>query len=228
LWLSVALGLFGLVPLAMIKPAEAVAFGEEERAGGPFPLLFVGLMVIHVYLSHAGWATCQAFCNAYLDTGLNLSAASIGLMVGAGQFMATLAPLLTPRLARRYSNGWTLTVTTLAIGLSLIPLALIPHWTAAGVGLFGTVALGAVWMPALQVFQMELVERRWRSLAYGIVSMSMGLSFGTVSLAGGYIAAEWGYDSLFLLGIGLNMAGAALMWGILKLPAMRVLSAGLR
>ena len=76
----------------------------------------------------------------------------------------------------------------------------------------------AIWMPAFQVFQMERVDSRWRSLAYGAVSMAMGLGFGSTSLAGGYIIAAWGYRSLFLIGVGLSLAGATLMWYIHQSP----------
>jgi MFS family permease len=106
--------------------------------------------------------------------------------------------------------------STLGTGLSLLPLALLPHWAAAGLGNLGVIALAAIWMPAFQVYQMELVSSRWRSLAYGIVSMAMGFTFASISLIGGYVAAEWGYRSLFLSGVGMCGVGALLMWAILK------------
>jgi MFS family permease len=72
---------------------------------------------------------------------------------------------------------------------------------------------------------MESVEPRWRSLAYGAVSMAMGFSFGSVSLVGGYIVAAAGYRVVFLLGAGFCAPGSALMWTILnrqdvKLPTV--------
>ena len=115
-----------------------------------------------------------------------------------------------------HSNGWTLMVTTLGMAICLVPLALIPHWAVAGVARLGTLILSAIWMPALQVFQMELVDAQWRSLAYGAVSMGMGFSFGLISLLGGYIIAAVGYRSLFALGVGLCLAGTVLMWGVLR------------
>jgi MFS family permease len=63
---------------------------------------------------------------------------------------------------------------------------------------------------------MELVDSQWRSLAYGAVSMAMGLGFGSTSLAGGYVIARAGYRTLFLLGVGLSMAGAVLMRALLR------------
>lgn len=81
-------------------------------------------------------------------------------------------------------------------------------------------------MPALQVYQMEMVERRWRALAYGAVSMAMGLSFGAISFTGGYVVASWGYTALFLLGLAVSTLGALLMWGMLRRPALAVAVGG--
>jgi len=216
LWMGAALGMVALIPLGRVGELEQRAAEGQTEAWRPFPMLPVALMVLHVYLSHGGWAVCQAFASAYMDTVLALPAFAIGLVTGVGQFAAMLTPLLNLRLARHRGAGWTLMVTALGIGVSLLPLALISHWTAAAVGRLGVLALLAMWMPALHVYQMELIETRWRSLAYGAVSMAMGLSFGSASLSGGYIIAAAGYRTLFLLGAGLSTAGAVLMWAILR------------
>jgi len=216
LWVGAVLGLMTLVPLSLTQRVEGTARLERARSGEPFPLHFVVPMVVYVLLSHGGWATCQAFGNAYLDTDLGLSASSIGLVTGVGQFVAILAPLLAPRLAERHSHGRTLMMTTLGMGVSLLPLALIPHWTAASTGKLGILTLSAIWIPTIQIFQMEQVNSRWRSLAYGVVSTAMGLGYGTISLLGGYVAAAAGYRSLFLLGVGLSTTGAAVLWVFLR------------
>ena len=224
LWLGAAFGLVALFPLARIRSVESDEEVVEIDPVGKnaFPLLPMGLLIVYVCFSQAANATCQSFCSAYMDTELMLSPLAIGLITGAGQFFAIFAPLLGPRLAARHGNGWTMMMTTLGSALSLLPLILIATWYGAGLGRFGTLMLGAMWMPALQVYQMELVDRRWRSLAYAAVSMAMGLSFGVISYAGGYVAAGWGYDSLFTMGLILSAMGAAMMWGILKKPTLMV------
>jgi predicted MFS family arabinose efflux permease len=109
-------------------------------------------------------------------------------------------------------------MVTLATAVCLLPMALSTHWLPASLGMWGVVALGAIWMPALQVYQMEQVEAQWRSLAYGILSMVMGFTFASISFAGGYIASAWGYRSLFALGVLTSLAGAIFMWGLLRPP----------
>ncbi|MEZ4659213.1 MAG: hypothetical protein R2911_16750 [Caldilineaceae bacterium] len=104
----------------------------------------------------------------------------------------------------------------------MAPLILLPTSLGVGLGRFGTLVLSAMWMPALQVYQMEMVEQRWRSLAYGAVSMAMSLSFGAISFSGGYVVAGWGYGALFMIGLTLSALGAAVMWGMVRRPALAV------
>jgi MFS family permease len=216
LWVAAAIGVSALVPLFRVGGLEAQAVEEQAEAQGSFPWPIVGLMVLHVYLSNSGWVMHQSFASAYMDTALLLPASTIGLITGAGQFAAMLAPLLNPRLARRWGDGWTLAVTALGIGVSLLPIAMVPHWSGVAVGSIGVLSLSAMWTPALQVFQMEQVEPRWRSLAYGTLSTAMGFSFASMSLLGGYVIAGAGYRTLFTIGAGISVAGAVLMWAILK------------
>ena len=220
-WAGAALGLVALLPLSRVAQVKRVVSKERTEAKGPFPVLTIALLIAHVFLIRVGWASCRAFCSAYLDMELRLSPSSIGLITGAGQFVAMLAPLLAPRLAARRGNGWMLMATSLGTGISLVPLALIPHWASAGLGSLGVVAMSAIWIPTLQVFQMELVDDRWRSLAYGALTMGMGLSFGSISIAGGYVIAAVGYRSVFLFGAVLSTAGAVLMWAIRRRPIMK-------
>jgi MFS family permease len=208
-----------LVPLAMVSPPRAHAVSHAAKRRSAFPLIPVALMIGYVYIRHAGWATCQAFWNAYMDADLRLSTSSIGLITGAGQLLAILASLMTHRLAAQRGNGWTLVATTLGIALFLLPIGLVPHWSAAGLGRLGILALSAAWIPALQVFQMELVDEEWRSLAYGAVSMAMGLGFSSTSLAGGYIIVAVGYRPLFLGGAALCAVASVVMWAIARRDA---------
>jgi MFS family permease len=216
LWVGAVLALAAVIPLWFVRPIAPGTHSREAKERGHFPFGPIAIVIAYVYLRHAGWATCQAFFNAYLDTDLRLPTSSIGLISSAGQFLAILAPLLNPRLAARRSNGWTLIVTTLGVAASLVPLALVRHWAAAGLGRLVCVVASAVWLPALQAFQMERVDPRWRSLAYGAVAMGMGLGFSSTSLVGGYVISARGYRALFTMGIFVTLASAALLWGILR------------
>ncbi|MEZ4620668.1 MAG: MFS transporter [Caldilineaceae bacterium] len=227
LFVGAVLGLGGLVPILRMQRAGTVtkATQEDEEPEAPFPVIPMALLILHVYLGNSTAALCQTFCSAYMDTELQLSTAFIGLLTGIGQFVAILAPLIAPRLAARYGNGWILMTTTGAAALSMLPLIYAQNWLGAGATRLGILALSAMWMPALQVYQMELVTKRWRSLGYGILSMGMSLTFTSVSVTGGYIATEWGYQSLFLIGVVLSSLGSMLMWGMMRAGKLRLQSA---
>ncbi|MGC9396168.1 MAG: MFS transporter [Anaerolineae bacterium] len=217
LWVGAVIAAVALVPLSRIKRTAApTSTTHTGKPSSSAPILPIVLMAVYVYIRHAGWASCQSFCNAYMDTDLQLSTSSIGLITSVVQVAAIVASLLTPRVMARYNNGGTLLLTTVGVAVSLLPMGLIPHWAAAGIGRIGYQVASAMWIPVLQVFQMELVDSEWRSLTYGITSMAMGFGFGSLSLAGGYIITEFGYRSVFLVGAGLELVAAAVLWGVLR------------
>jgi predicted MFS family arabinose efflux permease len=216
LWCSALLGAAALVPLYLIGQVGSAAAQRQAASRGPLPLPPIVLVMLHVFLSHGGWAACQAFSSAYMDTDLNLSPSSIGVLTGVGQFAAMLAPLLTPRLAARRGNGWLLLLTSVGIAVSMLPMGLIPHWSGAGLGRLGVISLSAMWLTTMQVFQMDLVPSEWHTVAYGAVAMAMGLSYGSVSLAGGYIVTAASYRTLFLLGSVVSLVGVAFIWPVIR------------
>jgi MFS family permease len=135
-----------------------------------------------------------------MDTQLDLSSSTIGTISSIGQVMAMMMMLQLPRLIDRWGHGGILLGSTLGLGISLIPLAAYPHWSTAAITWIGVRVLAGMWITALQVFQMELVDEQWRSLAYGAVAMAMGLGFGSTSYSGGYVVAARGYAAILWLG----------------------------
>jgi len=208
-------GLLAIPPLIKVKGGQRPATGAHEAARrGPFPLIPVAAMVVYVFLRHAGWTTCQAFCSPYMDTELRLSTTTIGIVTGIGQVAAILVVFVIPRLAERWHHGWIVASSTAILAVSLLLLALVPHWVAVAVGLLGVQVAASLWLPALQVFQMELVPDAWRAIAYGALTTAMGSGFGVMSLFGGYFIDRQGYQKLFQLGVGLSVAGTLLMAAI--------------
>jgi predicted MFS family arabinose efflux permease len=204
--------------LPVIRPLVRITGGlrppPDSRIAlnrGPFPLLPVVAIAIYVFVRHAGWTTCAVFCSPYMDTELGLTTAVIGLVTGIGQVAAILVVFAIPRLAERRNHGWIVVVSTALLALSLLLLALVPHWAAATLGLLGVQVAAALWLPALQVFQMELMPEGWRAIGYGALTTAMGSGYGATSLFGGYLVDNHGYRALFQLGVVLSAAGALLM-----------------
>ena len=85
------------------------------------------------------------------------------------------------------------------MGLSLLPMALISHWLAAGVSTVGVVVMMTFSSTALTVFHQELVPVGWRPAMSGVSLMAMGVGWGIVSSGGGYFIAAFGWTLFFLL-----------------------------
>jgi len=88
LLVGASLGIAALLPLTLIRSSSSGSTRAQVQRRGRFPVLAVVPVLLYIYLRHAGWATCQAFCNAYMDTELRLPTASIGLLTGIGQAIA--------------------------------------------------------------------------------------------------------------------------------------------
>lgn len=208
-------GVLTIVPLSRVKGGQPRSSeGHARVPRGSFPLLAVAAVVAHVFLRHTGWTTCQAFCNPYMDTELRLSTSTIGFITAIGQVAAIAVVFAIPCLAERWHHGWIVASSTAILSASLALLALVPHWAAVTVGLLGVQVSASLWLPALQVFQMELVPDAWRAIAYGALTTAMGSGFGVMSLFGGYLIDRQGYRPLFQVGVVLSVAGTLLMAGI--------------
>jgi predicted MFS family arabinose efflux permease len=111
----------------------------------------------------------------------------------------------------------------LGMALSLLLLALFPHWGGAGLGFMGVSALFAITTLAFSICSQELVPPEWRATMSGAMAMAMGLSRSAMAFGGGYLITSFGFSSLFLMGAGLTVAGAGLFWGYTWLPRRYIL-----
>jgi predicted MFS family arabinose efflux permease len=208
LWVPVAMVLAGLAPLIMIRPATDISLsGGGSRVRPPLlPMILLGSVG---FLNSGGVAICRVFGPAYLDQVFLLPPALIGAISSVGMALAVPAALSAPRLARRRggSDG-VLILASLGLTASLLLVGLVSHWTVAGVGIMGVLALAGMWMPSYQVLQMELAAPEWRAMMAGVASMAGSFGFGAASLGGGYMVAAAGYPRLFLLGAGFVLLSA--------------------
>ena len=213
--LLIAAMLFALGLPALMATRETGGTNAQETVSqaGPVPYGLIALLAVVQLLQGAGEGAARTFFNVYLDAGLRVSTHQIGTLAAASQLLSVPVALAAPLLMGRWGNFRTFLWASLGIVLSMLPMALIPHWGAAGLGYVGVMALGTVWRPSLMLYRMQLVSPRWRAVMNGAVSMALGLSWSAISLGGGYIVTALGYPSLFLTGAGVTAAGA-LLFGI--------------
>ena len=201
-----------------IAPSMDELDDTPSNVTGSSPFGLIIFMTLIVFLLVAGNSAASIFFNLYLDDGLQLPTARIGLLTAFGNLLGGPIALLAPLAITRWGKGRTIRWGLYGLALSLLPLALIAHWGAAGFGFIGVTALFNFIMPALTVCQQEIVPPQWRSTMAGAVSTATGLSTAATALGGGYLIATFGYQSLFLTAAGLVAVGATLFWGYTWLP----------
>ena len=180
---------------------------EREATGEASPLRLIAFLTLVRLLVVTGVGTLFTFFNVYMDAGLQISTVHIGVLSAVGRLLSIPTALIVPLLTVRWGSGRTAAWASLGTAFSMLPLALISHWGAAGLGYIGTIALTSIRYPAFLVYTMERVSPGWRGTMSGAGEMASGLSFSAMALGGGYIIEAFGYRSFFLTGASLTVVG---------------------
>ncbi len=203
-----------IAPLAMLtaRPSpEALPHAQRTRPE-PAPLRLFAAIAVVVLLWTASIGAGRTFFNLYLNSALGVSTPQIGLLVAAGQLMSVPAALLLPVLIRRVGRGNAAGLGFLGSALTMLPLALIPNWGAAGAAFMILSVFAAIIEPAFSMFSLTLVSDSWRPAMSGVATTFSAASFGLIALAGGYVIAGFGYEILFLAAGGISAIGVVLFW----------------
>jgi hypothetical protein len=211
-----------LVPLLFLTCVPVLAGARQakliethaqgvQQVGRPIGL-FVVLGAI-VFLQNAAEGPVRAFFNVYLDLGLGVPAAVIGVIIGVAQLLPFAAALLTVRLLARWGAALTLTLGSAGMAVAYVPLATIALWGTAALGFMGIMAAAAVNGPARSVFSQEMVAPRWRTTTSAILTIGMALGWASTAAAGGFLIGAAGFQGLFALSACLAAGAAVLAWG---------------
>jgi MFS family permease len=195
----------------------SVVTAHSPRAGAA-PVAVIGLIGVVMALYSTGQWAATTFFNVYMDSALDAPALLIGGLAGAAQLVAGIATLSMPLLAKRWGKQRVIGWGSIGAALSLLPLALIPHWAAAGVGYIGAFALATTVNAAIFVYSQELVPPAWQAVMSGSVWMGMGIGGAAIVVGGGYLITALGYVSLFLTAAGVTAAGGLLCLAYFRVP----------
>ncbi|HET6486928.1 MAG TPA: MFS transporter [Spirochaetia bacterium] len=207
---SAATLIVAVVVLSRARPVTAETAApaptRAETSGSAMLLVLVGVLLL---LHGFGDGTAKTFFNVYLDTELHTSTARIGLLAAVAQLVSVPAALLMPTTVRIWGHRRVFQWGTVGIVAGLIPLALVPHWTAAGAGYIVVVCLIALTRAALMVYLMEVVPERQRAPMTGVYIMAIGLSWSVAAAGGSQLIAALGYPMFYLAGAALTAASLA-------------------
>ena len=165
-----------------------------------------------ILLTSSGTAAITNYFNVYLDTALAVPIIIIGALSATNQLLSILFALVSPLLINSWGKERTIVFGLFMRSISLLPLALIPHWAGAGVGYIVAVAMTAITLPTFGVYHQESVPPKWRTAMSGAVNTATGLSNAMMAYGGAYIIINMGYRELFLLAAVLVAAGAMIVW----------------
>ena len=212
LLLSSVLLLPGLIALGLTREVEG-GVGEKASGGrGAMPLRLLTTIAAVSLLFIVAASAGQSFYQVYMDTVPQAPTQLIGGVASCGQLLSALVMLAAPALMKRWGHARIFALMALGMGASILPMALVPHWSTAGLSLVGVVALMAFASTALTVFHQQLVPAGWRPAMSGASLMAMGIGWGVVASGGGYFIAAWGWSAFFLLAAAVTGVGAGGFW----------------
>ena len=193
----------------VLRGREVKAVAGADTTSGPRPtpwklLILVGLVSLMVTPAEgAAWI----FFNAYADTVLRVPTFQIGIVVASAQLLGVPVALTMPAVGSRLGTGRAAAVAAFGMAVSLLPISLIPHFAAAGLGFVGVLAFGAILAPALNVYLTEVAPGEWLSSATGASLGGTAAGFALVSLGGGFAIAALGYTGFFLIAAAWTAVG---------------------
>jgi MFS family permease len=223
--LFVAAGLVVAGALALLATERPVSgrFRHTVSATGPLPLAPIAILSLVYLLRSAGEAATITFFNVYLDAGLHVSTAVIGTVMSTAQLLGAPAAMAAPLVIARRGRAGTVGLAFLGLVLSLLPMALVPHWFVASLGLACFKAMLSLMSPAFILLCQEAVPPGWRPAMSGAITMGQGVSMSALALSGGYAIAAFGYRSPFSIAAALAVAGGVLFWAFfLRTPRRKV------
>jgi predicted MFS family arabinose efflux permease len=185
----------------------------SSRWGLYSPVLITLLLLSIVrFFQVSGVATVYTFFNVYMDTELAVPTSQIGLVAAFARLIGVFAALSTPLLVTRWGAALTVLFASIIGTVSILPLALIPLWPAAGLGYIGITAISSMRFPAYMIYSTALVPPNWRGTLAGMGEFAGGLSFAGLAFIGGSMVEAQGFTPLFLLGGALTLVGTLLFY----------------
>ena len=184
----------------------------EQTTKKSGPRFLIAVLATIAMIQYLGFAAVQSFFNVYLDDGLEVSTALIGLLLACAQLTGGIGGLATPLLTKRLRHGSVVAITSIMGAIAILPIALFPVWWVAGTSYLVLTGLATMRYAAITVYHQELAPQKWRTSMAGAFNVAGGLSYSLSSIAGGFAIASIGFSKMFLAGAAISVLGAGLFW----------------
>ena len=221
---SLQLAALPLVPtlflIGTITNIKSVRPSAQSSHFTKAPLIVISVMTLLGLLRTFGEGSVRTFFNVYMDAGLQVATAPIGVAFAMSQLLAAPIALAVPYISRHIGAGKTALIASTGITILLVPFALIATPIAAICGLVMIAFCASILQPSIGIYTMELVKPRSWSLMSGFMNTGWALGMGTTAFAGGVIIDAHGYQTLFMTMASISAFGVIiLMFSIAKYQA---------
>jgi len=205
-----------LTGVILMRTSEAeekidISTSNQHPDETPPPYRLIVVFAIVNMLAVAGEWTMRVYFNVYLDRALSTPTTIIGVISASAQLMG-LTAFLVPLATARWGRNRIVQFGLFSVFIAFVPLILIAHWLAVGIGYMILLAVLSLTYPTLGVFSQSAVKPQWRTAIASAMSMSVGIGVAITSLSGGYVVAAFGYQTLFILGASAGILGSIVVW----------------
>lgn len=207
-----------LVFCAATRQAHRARISKSDKARTKLPMAIIAVMALALLLRMVGEQSSRVFFNVHLDLNLKASTALIGGLAAVAQLIAIPAALLMPLFTRLLGRFALFVAGLVGMSGSLVLMAMVPHWAAAGLAFIGIACMHAIVGPTSVVFQQEIVAYEWREVISGATTMAIGIGSAGIAFGGGFMLSGLGYRSLFLAGAVSVALGALIFWLYFRTP----------
>lgn len=221
LWLGPVLACGAIVVLAGADPVHVARQDTQQKSAARAPLALLAFFGLVAFLGAIGEGAARTFFNVYLDTGLGVTPAAIGSIMGLAQLLPIGAAFAVPLLVARWGTGYALAAGFLGAGIFLVPLAAIPLVWVAAVAYMGVIALVTVSSTARDMFGQEIVLPRWRTSSQGVAVVGLALGWSLAGIGGGVLIKASGFGALYFAGALAALLAAGLLVGYLRRAGTR-------
>jgi len=186
----------------------------------PFFSVLIVTSIMRFMMVGAVGAT-NTFFNVFMDEGIGVSPAVIGVIIAVARLTAVFVALMVPYVTERFGTAQTALLAGAGTALVIIPMALFPIWQLAGFGYLGMQSMTSLRYNAQYVYLMSITPPQLRTVMTGAGEFSGGLAFAFFAWIGGFMIVRYGFSWLFISSAIVTLIGCLIFWGFVRWWASR-------
>lgn len=209
LWCAIAMGVLGIVTVALIKAPERPKVEREKLSLDRFFLIKGWPIFLNQLLPCFAWGTIGPFVAQY-GKQINIPNAGIFFLFWAGGIIASR--VFAGRLVDKGKIHIVNTAAMCIVAFSFIMFASVHNiYAFCASGLFIGIGFGMMF-PALQTLYINIAENSQRGTANStyLIGFDLGLALGM--LVGGYITGHLSFEKLYLVAAGMCLVSVVVYW----------------